>query len=106
MAQLYSRLFRILPLVNPLTRLLSQLFNGVLYNLHPGLLAHRSSFFNSMFSLPRGPDAPAAILTEGKIDTNPIKLPSCISQYDFDNLLIYLYMGPRCVIFLFYVIFP
>ncbi|KAJ7728401.1 hypothetical protein B0H14DRAFT_3899590 [Mycena olivaceomarginata] len=37
---------------------------------------------------------PKKILTEGKTDDNPIELPWCISRFDFDNLLIYLYMGP------------
>ncbi|KAJ6552954.1 hypothetical protein B0H19DRAFT_1155323 [Mycena capillaripes] len=68
--------------------------SGVLYNLHPAFLGQRSTFFNTMFSLPRGPDAPKEILTEGKTDDNPIELPRCISRFDFDNLLIYLYMGP------------
>ncbi|KAJ6498201.1 hypothetical protein DFH09DRAFT_1052157 [Mycena vulgaris] len=68
--------------------------DGMLYKLHPGLLANRSIFFASMFSLPRGPHNSEMILSEGKIDTNAIELPSCISQQDFDNLLSYLYSGP------------
>ncbi|KAJ7456395.1 hypothetical protein B0H11DRAFT_2321741 [Mycena galericulata] len=68
--------------------------NGVLYNLHSGLLTHRSTFFASLFSLPRGPDFPGAILSEGNFDESPIALPSCISPLDFDSLLAYLYNGP------------
>ncbi|KAJ6524107.1 hypothetical protein DFH09DRAFT_937477 [Mycena vulgaris] len=67
---------------------------GILYNLHPGLLGSRSTFFESMFSLPRGPESPEDILSEGKIDANPIDLPSCISHEDFDNLLTYMFLGP------------
>ncbi|KAJ7496211.1 hypothetical protein B0H11DRAFT_2276400 [Mycena galericulata] len=68
--------------------------DGVLYNLHPGVLGHRSTFFSTLFSLPRGPDAPEKIVSEGKIDGNPIELPTSISMLDFDALLTYLYKGP------------
>ncbi|KAJ7683178.1 hypothetical protein B0H17DRAFT_1137873 [Mycena rosella] len=67
--------------------------DGTLYKLHPSLLGARSPIFASMFSLPRGLDCPEHILSEGKIDKNPIHLPSCMSQYDFDSLLTYLFLG-------------
>ncbi|KAJ7070214.1 hypothetical protein B0H15DRAFT_793764 [Mycena belliarum] len=67
---------------------------GVLYKLHPGLLGARSTFFESLFSLPRSPESPEQIISEGKIDGNPIELPSCISQEDWDSLLTYLFLGP------------
>ncbi|KAJ7807164.1 hypothetical protein B0H13DRAFT_2422068 [Mycena leptocephala] len=66
----------------------------LLYNLHPSILGSRSTFFQSMFSLPRGLTASTQVLSEGTIDENPIQLPSTITQFDFDNLLIYLYKGP------------
>ncbi|KAJ7931975.1 hypothetical protein B0H13DRAFT_2308121 [Mycena leptocephala] len=37
---------------------------GVLYNLHHGLLAQRSTFFTSLFSLPRGPTFLETILLD------------------------------------------
>lgn len=49
-----------------------------------------------MFSLPRGVDTAEQILSEGKTDDNAIQLPFTLDQIDFDNLLTYLYMGPRC----------
>ncbi|KAJ7718402.1 hypothetical protein DFH07DRAFT_1011798, partial [Mycena maculata] len=65
----------------------------VLYKLHSSVLGSRSAFFASMFSLPRGPDASSQVLSEGRVDENPIELPM-ISQFDFDNLLTYFYKGP------------
>ncbi|KAJ7799399.1 hypothetical protein B0H14DRAFT_3156493 [Mycena olivaceomarginata] len=67
---------------------------GKLYNLHPGFLAKRAQFFKSLFSLPRTPDCAQELLSEGKVDDNPIKLPYCISEMDFDSFLAYLYTGP------------
>ncbi|KAJ7122625.1 hypothetical protein C8R43DRAFT_1136043 [Mycena crocata] len=67
---------------------------GVLYKLHSGLLASRSTFFADLFSLPRGPQTSAAITSEGTVDENPIQLPYTISKQDFDSLLTYLYHGP------------
>ncbi|KAJ7727443.1 hypothetical protein DFH07DRAFT_999985 [Mycena maculata] len=67
---------------------------GILYKLHAGLLAQRSTFFSSLFSLAREPHFPGNILSEGKFDENPIELPYSISQPDFDGLLTYLYVGP------------
>ncbi|KAJ7478795.1 hypothetical protein B0H11DRAFT_1276713, partial [Mycena galericulata] len=67
----------------------------VLYKLHSSVLGSRSTFFKSMFSLPRGPGSSSEVRSEGLVDENPIQLPSqFISQVDFDNLLIYLYRGP------------
>ncbi|KAJ7108857.1 hypothetical protein C8R43DRAFT_1139913 [Mycena crocata] len=65
----------------------------VLYRLQSSYLSSRSEFFASMFSLPRGPDASSQVLSEGRVDENPIQLPSVITQFDFDNLLIYLHKG-------------
>ncbi|KAJ7710108.1 hypothetical protein B0H14DRAFT_3172376 [Mycena olivaceomarginata] len=67
---------------------------GKLYNLHPGFLAERAQFFKSLFSLPRTPDCVQELLSEGKVDNNPIELPYCISEMDFDSFLTYLYTGP------------
>ncbi|KAF8133094.1 hypothetical protein K438DRAFT_1704178 [Mycena galopus ATCC 62051] len=67
---------------------------GILYNLHPGVLGERGSFFKSLFSLPRGPGCAPALLFEGTADENPIKLSYCVTRMDFDFLLTYLYMGP------------
>lgn len=71
--------------------------NRMLYNLHPGLLGHRGDLFASLFSLPRRPDFPGVILSEGRFEGSPIELPYTISQQDFDHLLTYLYEGPRYV---------
>ncbi|KAJ6490999.1 hypothetical protein C8R45DRAFT_1096533 [Mycena sanguinolenta] len=65
-----------------------------LYNLHPGFLADRAYFFKSLFSLPRVSDCAPELLSEGKVDDNPIELPYCITQTDFDSFLTYLYTGP------------
>ncbi|KAJ6456833.1 hypothetical protein C8R47DRAFT_1227720 [Mycena vitilis] len=67
---------------------------GCLYKLHAGVLGSRSPFFCTLLSLPRPPDAAKDILSEGKVDSNPIDIPSCISRHDFDSLLKYLYKGP------------
>ncbi|KAJ7185056.1 hypothetical protein C8R46DRAFT_882396 [Mycena filopes] len=64
------------------------------YNVHPSVMAFRSTFFASKFSLPRGATASADVLSEGRSDANPIKLPATIGQTDFDHMLTYLYKGP------------
>ncbi|KAJ7646153.1 hypothetical protein B0H17DRAFT_959255, partial [Mycena rosella] len=65
----------------------------VLYRLHASVLSSRSAFFQFMFSLPRVPAASSQVLSEGAVDENPIELPPGITQFDFDNLLTYLYQG-------------
>ncbi|KAJ6469989.1 hypothetical protein C8R45DRAFT_1105078 [Mycena sanguinolenta] len=60
---------------------------GTLYNLHPGFLAERAHFFRSLFSLPCAPDCTQELLSEGKVDENPIELPHSISEMDFDSFL-------------------
>ncbi|KAJ6452932.1 hypothetical protein C8R45DRAFT_915948 [Mycena sanguinolenta] len=67
---------------------------GILYKLHSSVLGFRSAFFKTLFSLPRGPDIDPEVRTEGASDANPIKLPPDLNQYDFDNLLCYIYQGP------------
>ncbi|KAJ7652487.1 hypothetical protein DFH06DRAFT_536466 [Mycena polygramma] len=67
---------------------------GILYKLHASVLGFRSIFFGGMFTLPRGPDVVDAVRTEGASDSNPILLPSDLSQQDFDHLLCYIYRGP------------
>ncbi|KAJ7673163.1 hypothetical protein DFH06DRAFT_1174648 [Mycena polygramma] len=67
---------------------------GILYKLHASVLGFRSIFFGGMFTLPRGPDVVDTVRTEGASDSNPIMLPSDLSQQDFDHLLCYIYRGP------------
>ncbi|KAJ7434921.1 hypothetical protein B0H11DRAFT_2289560 [Mycena galericulata] len=67
---------------------------GVLYKLHHSFLGSRSAFFDTLFSLPRGPDVDPAVRSEGQSDANPIVLPTDLNQYDFDHLLCYIYTGP------------
>ncbi|KAJ7747493.1 hypothetical protein B0H16DRAFT_1888720 [Mycena metata] len=66
---------------------------GPLYKLHYSFLGSRSSFFETLFSLPRGPNVDDKIRSEGTADANPIKLPLIVNQFDFDNLLCYIYIG-------------
>ncbi|KAJ7110417.1 hypothetical protein C8R44DRAFT_856808 [Mycena epipterygia] len=66
----------------------------VLYKLHSSMLASRSAFFATMFSLPRGEAVSSDIRSEGTADDNPIELCPNIGEVDFDNLLFYLYRGP------------
>ncbi|KAJ7175539.1 hypothetical protein C8R46DRAFT_891061 [Mycena filopes] len=66
---------------------------GPLYKLHYSVLGSRSSFFETLFSLPRGPNVDQAVRMEGTNDSNPIQLPVTVNQFDFDNLLCYIYVG-------------
>ncbi|KAJ7731738.1 hypothetical protein B0H16DRAFT_1733098 [Mycena metata] len=68
--------------------------DGILYRLHSGLLAHRATFFASLFALPRHLGCTQEILTEGTTDDNPIELPYGLMMVDFDHLLTYLFTGP------------
>ncbi|KAJ7810355.1 hypothetical protein B0H14DRAFT_2379181, partial [Mycena olivaceomarginata] len=70
---------------------------NVLYRLHSSILTARSQVFDSMFSLQNS--APGTRM-EGVTDDNPIclSLPTHSTPSDFDNLLVYLYKGPRSVV--------
>ncbi|KAJ7033345.1 hypothetical protein C8F04DRAFT_1261153 [Mycena alexandri] len=68
--------------------------DGILYRLHSGLLAHRATFFASLFALPRHMGCAQEILSEGTTDDNPIELPYGLVMVDFDHLLTYLFTGP------------
>jgi hypothetical protein len=63
--------------------------NGTLYRLSITILAMRSGFFKTLFSLPRNPTTPSL---EGTNDEQPIILCG-IEQVDFDYLLRYMIGG-------------
>ncbi|KAJ7743025.1 hypothetical protein DFH07DRAFT_835820 [Mycena maculata] len=50
--------------------------SAVLYKLHSSVPCSRSTFFASMFALPRGPASSSQVRMEGLVDENPIHLPS------------------------------
>ena len=59
-----------------------------LFRIHRHFFAENSPIFNSMFSLPRVPNAPG----EGASDENPIYL-SGVTELEFETLLRYFYKG-------------
>jgi hypothetical protein len=55
------------------------------YLVHGDILARFSEPFKDMFSLPVPADG------EGKIEGNPICMPSCVLSREFDHLLAKIY---------------
>jgi hypothetical protein len=63
----------------------NQKLGNTLYKLHKSILQRRLELFEGMFDIPAGTSD-----LEGS-DTNPIRIPSEVTQYEWESLLEFIY---------------